>query len=164
MKKTESFIRKASELFNLIAGGFIVIAMVLVVGNVILRRVFGNPILGVYEFTGFLSVLIISFGLAYVLLVNAHIAVDFIIEKLKPRSMGIVDTATGLVATGFLSVFTWNVFKYALKAMENNQLSPTTQVPYYIFIFVMAVCFSLLCLVYLIKIKESIGKVSQNES
>jgi TRAP-type C4-dicarboxylate transport system permease small subunit len=159
LKKIESLVKKAAEIFNLAAGASIVIAMVLVVTNVILRRVFGRPILGVYEFTGFLAVIIISFGLAYVLLVNAHIAVDFIIEKFKPSTQGIIDFITGITATAFLSVFTWNVFRYAIKAMNNNQLSPTTQTPFYIFIFTMAICFALLCLVYIIKIKESIGKV-----
>ncbi|MBN1624069.1 MAG: TRAP transporter small permease [Clostridia bacterium] len=158
MKKIENFVNKAAEIFNLAAGASIVIAMLLVVINVILRRVFGRPLLGVYEFTGFLSVIIISFGLAYVLVVNAHIAVDFIIEKFKPTARGIIDTITGITATGFMSLFTWNVFGYAIKAMNNNQLSPTTQTPFYIFIFIMAVCFALLCLVYVIKIKESIGK------
>ncbi len=159
MKKIENFIKKTAEIFNLIAGASIVIAMVLVVVNVILRRVFDNPVLGVYEFTGFLAVIIISFGLAYVLLVNAHIAVDFIIEKFKAPVVGIIDTITGITATLFLSIFTWNVFRYAIKSMNNNQLSPTTQTPFYVFIFTMALCFALLCLVYVLKVKESIGKV-----
>lgn len=159
MKKAENFIKKSAEIFNLIAGAAIVAAMVLVVVNVILRRVFKSPILGVYEFTEFLSVIIISFGLAFVMWVNAHIAVDFIVEKFKPSVTGIIDTITGIVALGFLSIFTWNAIIYATKTMNNNQLSPTTQTPYFIFIYAMAVCFVLLCLVYLVKIKDSIGKV-----
>lgn len=158
MKKIESIIKKTAEIFSLVAGASIVIAMVMVVVNVIMRRVFKNPILGVDEFTGFLAVIIISFGLAFVLFVNAHIAVDFIVEKFKPRAQGIIDTVTGLIVLGFTSVFTWNAFRYATNSMNNNQVSSTTQTPLYIFIYAMAVCFLLFCLVYIIKIREAIGK------
>jgi len=158
LKKIEQIIKRTAELFSIAASAAIVIAMVLVVINVILRAVFKSPILGTYEYTGFLAVLIISLGMAYVLLVNAHIAVDFIVEKFSIRARGYIDSITGFIVLVFSIVFTWNVFEYAIRAVENNQLSPTTQTPFYIFIFAMAVCFLLFCLVYVLKIRESLGK------
>lgn len=156
--KTENVIKKIAGAFNLAAGAAIVVSMFLVVLNVILRKVFKSPILGAIEFTGFLSVLIISFGLAYCLLVNAHIAVDFIVEKFSGRTQGFIDSVTGIIVLAFMSIFTWQVFVHAAKVMNSGQLSPTTKFPFYIFIYVMAVCFLVFCLVYLIKIRESIGK------
>ena len=156
--KTENIIKKAAGIFNLIAGGAIVAAMLMVVVNVILRKIFGRPILGAYEFTGFLSVIIISFGLAYCLLVNAHIAVDFIVEKFSSKTQGFIDTITGIFVFLFMSVFTWKVLDFATKILRSKQLSPTTQFPFFIFIYLMGICFTIFCLVYLIKIKESYGK------
>ncbi len=161
IRKTETIIKKTAAMFNLAAGGAIVAAMLLVVVNVILRTVFGRPILGTYEFMGFISVLIISFGLSYCLLANAHIAVDFIVEKFNPKTQGVIDTITGISVFLFMSFFTWKVFDHATTILKSRQLSPTTQFPFYIVIYIMAVCFTVFCLVYLIKIKESIGKARQ---
>ncbi|MDX1357288.1 MAG: TRAP transporter small permease [Clostridia bacterium] len=158
LDKTENAIKKIAGAFNLAAGAAIVIAMLLVVAHVIMRKVFKSPILGAPEFTGFLSVLIISFGLAYCLVVNAHIAVDFIVEKFSQRSRGIIDSITGIIAFVFLSLFTWQVFVHAVKIMNSGQLSPTTRFPFYIFIYVMGMCFLVLCLAYLVKVRESFGK------
>lgn len=158
LDKTENAIKKIAGVFNLMAGAAIVVAMVLVVAHVIMRKIFKSPILGAPEFTGFLSVLIISFGLAYCLIVNAHIAVDFIVEKFSQRSRSVIDSITGIVAFAFLSFFTFQIFVHATKILNSGQLSPTTQFPFYIFIYVMGICFLVLCLAYLIKIKESVGK------
>ena len=158
IKKTENIIKKTAGIFNLIAGGAIVVAMLVVVANVILRKIFKHPILGSSEYIGFLSVIIISFGLAYCLVVNAHIAVDFIVEKFKTRTQGVIDTISGILVFAFMSFFTWKVFDHATTVLKSGQLSPTTQFPFYIFIYMMAVCFTVFCLVYLIKIKESVGK------
>lgn len=158
IKKAENIINKTAGIFNLVAGGAIVVAMLVVVANVILRKVFKQPILGSSEYIGFLSVIIISFGLAYCLVVNAHIAVDFIVEKFSSRTQGVIDTITGILVFAFMVFFTWRVFDHATKVLKNGQLSPTVQFPFYIFIYLMAVCFTVFCLVYLIKIKESVGK------
>lgn len=159
MKKFTDIVKRTSDIFSWMAGGAIVVAMLLVVANVILRKIFKSPVLGVYEFTGFLSVIIISFGLAYVLVVDAHIAVDFIVEKFKPSVRNVIDSITGILVLSFMSIFTWNSFVYATKVLESNQLSPTTQTPFYIFIYAMAACFVLLCLVYITKVRESLGKL-----
>ena len=158
IEKIENIIKKTAGIFNLIAGGAIVVAMLVVVANVILRKIFKQPLLGSSEYIGFISVLIISFGLAYCLVVNAHIAVDFIVEKFSTRTQSVIDTLNGIFVFAFMSFFTWKVFEHATKTLKNGQLSPTIQFPFYILIYLMAVCFLVFCLVYLIKIKESIGK------
>ncbi|MFO7611017.1 MAG: TRAP transporter small permease [Clostridia bacterium] len=158
LRKIEGCIKYTASLFNKLAGAAIVLAMLLVLINVLLRAIFKKPILGTYEFTGFLSVLIISFGLAYCLLINAHIAVDFIFDKFGPRLGNPLEIFISSIAFAFLSVFTWKVFVYASRIAASNQLSPTTRTPFYVFIYAMGVCFALLCLVYLIKIKEAVGK------
>jgi len=96
IKKAENIVKKTASIFNLIAGGAIVVAMLVVVANVILRKIFKQPILGSSEYIGLLSVLIISFGLAYCLVVNAHSAVvrKILVEKLSAdREIVVVGTA-----------------------------------------------------------------------
>ncbi|MBN2557391.1 MAG: TRAP transporter small permease [Clostridia bacterium] len=158
LSKIEGFIKHTASLFNKIAGASIVLAMLLVVTNVLMRAIFKKPILGTYEFTGFLSVLIISFGLAYCLLINAHIAMDFIFDKFGPRLGNPLEIFISSISFAFMSVFTFRIFVYASRIAASNQLSPTTRTPFHIFIYIMGVCFAMLCLVYLIKIKEAVGK------
>ena len=60
--KAERGIKRVAEIFSDIAGWAVAAAMVLVVINVILRTVFKSPLLGAYEFTGFITAVIVGFS------------------------------------------------------------------------------------------------------
>jgi TRAP-type C4-dicarboxylate transport system permease small subunit len=158
VKKAEKHVKSLAGILNMVSGAAIATAMLLVVANVILRKVFKMPILGTYEFTGFFAVLIISLGVSYCFLIDGHIAVDFIVDKFPSSLRNIVDVIMNLLIFAFMSVFTWKSFEYAASLAANNQYSPTTKVPISIMVYIMAFCFAVFCLVSLIKIRESVRK------
>jgi TRAP-type C4-dicarboxylate transport system permease small subunit len=162
--KAENGVKKAARLFNEIAGWAVVAAMVLVVANVILRTVFKSPILGTYEYTGFITAIIVGCGIAFCLLVDAHISIDFIVQKLPYHTQKIISAVTNTVMFAVMSIFTFNIFKYAVKLVKSNSVSPTTQFPFYTVVFAIGICFTLLCLVLILKIKKNIEEVKKNES
>ncbi|NLG89399.1 MAG: TRAP transporter small permease subunit, partial [Clostridiaceae bacterium] len=82
MQKIAELVKKASNLMDVIAGWGIAAIMALVVVNVLLRVFFNSPILGVYEYVGYLTAGVIAFSIAYCALQNAHIAIEFIFEKI----------------------------------------------------------------------------------
>lgn len=158
VKKAEKHVKSVAGILNMVSGAAVVAAMLLVVANVLLRKIFKMPILGTYEFTGFFAVLIISLGVSYCLLIDGHIAVDFIVDKFPSAVKNIVDVIMNVLVFAFMSVFTWKSFEYAASLAANNQYSPTTKVPISIIVYIMAFCFAVFCLVSLIKIRESVGK------
>ncbi len=158
VKRAEKHVKGLAGILNLISGAAVTAAMLLVVANVLLRAIFKTPILGTYEFTGFLSVLIISLGVSYCLLIDGHIAVDFIVEKFPKGLRRVVDIIMNVLVFGFMAVFTWKSFEYAGTLAANNQFSPTTRVPIAIIVYIMAFCFAVFCLVSIIKIREAVER------
>ena len=154
--RIEKGIKKTTSIFNAVAGFAIVVATALVVLNILLREIFGAPILGTYEFTGILTAIIVCCSIAYTLVLDAHISIDIVVEKIKPRGQAIIDTITNILVLVFMSVFSYNLFAYATKLLKSNSVSPTTQFPFYIIVYLAAICFVLLCLVILLRIKRFI--------
>jgi TRAP-type C4-dicarboxylate transport system permease small subunit len=162
--KAERGIKRVAEIFSDIAGWAVAAAMVLVVINVILRTVFKSPLLGAYEFTGFITAVIVGFSLAFCLVLDAHISIDFITQKFSKKAQNIIGLVTNSMMFFMMGTFTYFLFKYATKLLMSNSVSPTTQFPFYIVVYVVAVCFIVLCLVLLIKVKNHIKEAKRNES
>ena len=162
--KAERGIKRVAKVFNDIAGWAVVAAMVLVVINVILRRVFKSPLLGAYEFTGFLTAVIVGFSIAFCLVLDAHISIDFITQKFSKKAQNIIGLVTNSMMFLMMGAFTWFLFGYATKLLKSNSVSPTTQFPFYIVVYIVAVCFIILCLVLLVRVKNHIREAKRNES
>lgn len=159
--KFDGAINKTAKVFNGIASIAIVGATFLVVLNIILREIFGSPILGTYEYTGIITAVIVCFAIAYCLVVDAHIAIDFLIEKFKTRTQRIIDTITNILVFCFMALLTYNMFAYATQLLKSNAVSPTTQFPYFIVVYLVALCFVVLCFVMLTKIRKYIGEAKK---
>ena len=104
LDKCEKLLSKATKFLDQIAGLAIIAVMLLVVANVILRATVGRPILGTYEFVGFLTAIIIGLALAHCAFQNGHIAVDFIMKKFPDKVKVPVDFFIHLVSLVFLAL------------------------------------------------------------
>ncbi len=156
MHHFEKIVKRITEAFNAVAGWLVFAAMLLIVINVFMRTVFHAPILGTYEYTGFLTALFISFGLAHCLVLNAHIAIDFFIDKLRAPAQKKVDTAVSVFVLIFMLLFTRGMFQYAASLVKSNAVSSTTQMPLAIFVYIIAVSFVVLCLAFVLQMMNSL--------
>jgi TRAP-type C4-dicarboxylate transport system permease small subunit len=162
MNKFCSIVEKAARILDKISGWCIVLAMALVVVNVILRAVFKSPILGTYEYAGFLTALIVGCGLANCAMGDGHIAIDFFVEKLNKRTQNIIASITSIMALFFMILFTIQLFINAGQLAASGEVSPTTQTPHYIFVYITALSFAVLSLAILSKALKSIkGVISE---
>ncbi len=121
-----------------------------------LREIFGSPILGTYEYVGLLTAVIVCFAIAYTLVQDAHIAIDFVVEKFDTKAQKIIDAVTNILVLAFTALLTYNMFDYATQLLKSNAVTPTTQFPIYIVVYLVALCFVMLCFVMLTKIKQHI--------
>lgn len=154
MKSIKSTIETFSKLLNEIAGFGIVASSALIVLNIILREIFKKPILGTYEFVGFLSSVIVGGGIAYCAILNGHIAVDFIIEKFSKKVQSIIEKIVYIVLFALTGLLAWKMFLYAMQFVKNGEVSPTTQTPFYIFPCFIGVCFLILSFVFIDKLNK----------
>ncbi len=163
MDKCERLIGKATKFLDQIAGLAIIAVMLLVVANVILRATVKSPILGTYEYVGFITVIIIGLAVAHCAFQNGHIAVDFIMNKFPDKVKIPVDFFIHLVSFIFLALSSLHIINYARSMILTGEVSPTTKTPFYPFIYVAALGLVVLCAVVLIRMISLTKKVKINE-
>ena len=143
---------------NILSGITLVIMMGLVFVNVVLRALW-EPILGTYEFTGFLASLTIAFALAHCASNKGHIAITILVDQLHPRVQAIIDSFVTILGTVLYAVISWQCVRYAISMIGTGEVSPATATPFYPFIFAVAFGILLLALVLLNDVIKSISEV-----
>jgi TRAP-type C4-dicarboxylate transport system permease small subunit len=162
MAKLTGVVEGLSKEMDKLAGYCVVGVMLLVVSNVILRKVFKLPISGTYEIVGYLTALAISLALAYCAVRNAHIGVDYIIGKF-PKSV----RTTAAIAINLLSMVFWGCAalqtgRYAESLMKSGVVSSTAQIPVFPVVFLIGLGLVVLCLVCAVRFFESIAVVLED--
>lgn len=163
MDKVDLIIEKAAKYLNNVASATMVLMMVLITGNVILRTVFNKSILGTNEYTGFLSAVLISCGLAYCTLADGHISIGILVDKFKRKTQKTIHEITQAFSLIIMIGFAYSIVSYGIRLMDANQVSPTTQTPFYIFVFIVAVSFFVFSLAIFTKLIHSIKEEVNDE-
>ena len=154
----EKIIYGFSRKLNILSGVALVIMMGLVFVNVVLRAVW-KPILGTYEFTGFLASITITFALAHCASKKGHIAITIFADQLPPRLQAILNSFVAILGTALYAVISWQCVKYAINLYKIGEVSPATATPFYPFVFAVAFGLLMLALALLNDVLKSIGKI-----
>ena len=147
-----------SHRLNVLSGIALVIMMVLVFVNVVLRAVW-KPILGTYEFTGFLAAITITFALVHCASKKGHIAITIFADRLPPRVQAILDAFISILGTALYAVISYQCVKYALNLYRIGEVSPATATPFYPFVIAVAFGIFILALILLNDVFRSIGEI-----
>lgn len=140
--------------------GLVVLAamMFLTFADVALRYVFNRPIIGSFDLTELMMVVVVCFGFAYCGVVKGHVNVDLVVSQLRQRSRAIVDTITGLLGFVFLFLITWQAFLYIKVIYLKGLISAVLHIPVYPFVAVAAIGLAVFCLVLLTDILDFLSK------
>lgn len=159
MEKFDNLIAKSCRIMDKAAGLCVAGTVFLVVINVIMRTIFKRPFLGTYEYVGFSTALIVGFSLAYCAIMESHITVDLLTNQLPNGVRDVVVSLAEVISFGFIALVTWQLIKYAGSIHSTGEVSPTTEVPLYPFIYLVALGFLALSMVALGKSVKYIRKV-----
>ena len=151
MEKMTGIVGKLSREMDRLAGFCLVGVMLLVVCNILLRRLFKMPISGTYEIVGYLTALSISLSLAYCAVQNAHIGLDYIIEKFPKAFRSLSAILNNLIAASFWALTAWQIGCYAMSLIKSGDVSPTAEIPVYPVVFLIGLGFVALSLVSAVK-------------
>ena len=158
MKSLQRMLDTTVTLLNEVSGWILTACMILVTVNVLLRGIFGRPVLGTYEWVGILTSLTIGLGLAYCAKVDGHIMIDFILDRFPPAAQRVVSWITGVGVVVFMGVVCSAIFAYAAKLAKSGEVTPTTGIPFYLFVFVTGFCFLLLTAVLVQTLVRSVAR------
>lgn len=144
-------LRKLTHSFDWVSGWIVLASMLLVAGNVLLR-LFGRPIGGTYEWTGFLTALAIGLALAHTAIQGGHTIINLFVDLLPSRVQQAIRMAAHFLTAAFLTLAAWRVTVYANTTWQSGEVAPTTKVPFYPIMFIVAACLLLFAIVELSKV------------
>ena len=161
LSRLDKGIALMSKIIFWIAGVGLVGMLLLIVADVIGIKIFNSPVPGGLETVSFLAVVAIAFAVPYTQLMRGHVAVDFIVEKLPRRLKLVIDVLTVFLSVCLAGTMAWYSFRYAAKLYDTGEVSMTQKIPYYPFVYAMAVCFVAFFLVLVSDLAKSIAKAGK---
>ncbi len=157
MDQFERFVRWLSHWFDRIAQIALAVMMLLVIANMV-TRIFGHPIQGTFEITGYLGAVVIGFALAWCGVLGHHIALTMAVERLPERPRTIIGIITGIMSFSFLIYGVWQLGQLGLDSLKTHELSPDLRFPYYPLVWGVALGCLLLSLVILQSVLKSLAQ------
>ncbi|MBW2066862.1 MAG: TRAP transporter small permease [Deltaproteobacteria bacterium] len=139
----------------------IILMMLLTVVDVVLRFLFHNPILGAYEISECLMVVLVFSSMAYTEKVDNHVKVDIFYLRLSDKLRGILDCITNLMGSSVLFLIVWTNIKMAYKKWIFGDITGSLPIPIYPMHLIIAAGSALFCavlLVYTIRAAERVLK------
>lgn len=119
----------------------------LIIVNVISRRLFNFPVPGTLDLVLFFTTVVITLSIAYCAVGDGHISISVFMEKLPKPVQKVIDVVIGTVSALFLFFVTYNMVLYANSLRLSGEVSSTIRWPHYPFALVLAIGFGMLALV-----------------
>jgi len=121
-----------------IAGLALIAMMLLTVADMVLRA-FGHPIAGSYEIIGWLSAVAMALALGYTQLHKGHVAIDLVVERLRPRTRAVVQALVTLASLLLFVAVAWYVASYGVVLHRSGSLSETLKAIVYPWVYAVAI-------------------------
>jgi len=148
------------EKFNLVLsnsflwiGAVGVCAMIIVAaGDVIGLKIFGEPIYGSVDIIVVAQIIAISFAASLSIILNRHLAVEVVFEKLHGRARVVIEAVVTFIVLVLFILLVWHMWLYADNLRTKGTSSFVLYLPLYPYAYAMAVAFIPVCLTLLQKL------------
>jgi len=127
----------------------VLVMMLLTVYDVVARYFFNRPLIGAYEFTEFLLVIMVTSALAFAQVSKRHISVELLVSGLPLRARKITHVISCSICLSIYVLIAWQGFKGAQTQWRHGIVSGAFSVPLWPFYLFLAFGCSVLCLVFL---------------
>ena len=132
-----------NKILIILSGVSVMALMLLATGNVVLR-IIGVPFRGAYEVVSFLGAVVIAFALATTQQTKSNIVVDILTEKYPKELRLVVDKMADIIMVVFFGIACWQIYVWGIKIYESREVSETLKLPFYPFVFAVAIGFAML--------------------
>jgi TRAP-type C4-dicarboxylate transport system permease small subunit len=141
INRLERYIQTTSRVLNWIAGVGLVGMLALVVADIVGIKIFSHPIPGGIEITAFLGAVALGFAIAYTQVLHGHIQVDFLTMHLPLRAKACIEAAMIFLGMVLFILLAWQSFEYAGALRASGEVSMTQRIPFYPFVYGLALCY-----------------------
>jgi TRAP-type C4-dicarboxylate transport system permease small subunit len=147
----EHWLAPASRLANNVGISMIIVLMIMTVFNVLKRFLTGAAFTPMKELSEFALSVLVFLTLPYCAIKGAHTAIDIITSRLSPRSQARLEGVITLLSLIMAGLFTWKLFARGIWAVGSGQESTILGIVIFPFLFIAAIGFLLLGLVFLMQ-------------
>ena len=156
IEKFDSFNRKFTSTIEWIGAASFLLMMVITTVDVMGTKLFLLPVPGVQDIMMYAQMIAMSFAIAAALLMGRHIQVEFFLPLFPIGFQRIADIITNLLCFILFVLMIWRLYVYGYNLFLGNEVSPTIQMP--LFLFSMGAAFACIpvSLIYLASLIKSI--------
>ena len=123
--------------------------MCLTTVDVVGRYLFNRPVVGAFELTEFLVLILIFSYLPFTQAQDGHVAVELVVSHLPKPARTAISLFNHLIAFFLMALFTWKGIEKGLEFIATGENSPNLGLPSYPFAFYMSFGCLVMCLEYL---------------
>ncbi len=141
--------------------GVILLSMTGITFVDVVLRYFGRPLVGTYELVAFLGVAVAALALPRASLLNTHVYVDLVVNKLPDGWRKILRVFTRLLVFFMFLIAAWYFVFMARNFIATRTVTTTLRVPFYPVVFALAGSSLVQCLVNAYEIFEEIRRPNE---
>jgi TRAP-type C4-dicarboxylate transport system permease small subunit len=152
IKPTHILLKVLKSLSTYLAyiGAFSLFAMMcLTMADVVERYIFNRPILGVFEITEFMVLVLIFSFLGYTQSRKSHVSVDLFMILFPERLKVLIEIFNHLVCLAMMALIAWMSVDKALELMAAGEASPNLALPTYPFVFFLVLGCTVMCVEFI---------------
>lgn len=142
-----SFVQNISRSFHILAGIAMTYVLLVSVADIIMNKVFKNPLNWSFDSIGLVAVLATVFAIPQVQSKHGHIEVDVLVNRLSSLWKRISGIFISLLGAALWFVIAWRSIVYGLDILDAGEVSMSVGMLIYPFIFVQGICAAIVALV-----------------
>lgn len=135
-----------------VLGALGLVGMTVLTCSDVVGRFFRHPVFGSVELVTFLNVIAVAAALPFVHMNSGHIGVEILFRFFSEKTRALIDTLTGVLTLSLYGIVSWQMFVYAAEMKASGEVSMNLQLPEYLVIYIVAVCF----VIFFVAISKSI--------
>ncbi len=159
IEKLDKWAKLIGQWIAWVGGAGVILMLALTVADIIGVKIFKSPIPGAIEIVAFLGVIITAFGMAYTQAQHGNIQVEFFVMRLPKRIRAACGVFTSLLGFILFALLAWQSVKYGISLQQSGEVSMTSRIPFYPFVYAIAFCCLPVCFVLLVEMMKYIMKV-----
>ncbi len=159
LERLDKWAKLISKWLSWVAGAGLVAMLGLTVADIIGVKIFNTSVAGSIETVALLGVVITAFGMAFTQSQHSNIQVEFFVTKLPKRVRAVCGVIASLLGVVLFALLSYQSFKYGHSLQQSGEVSMTSRIPTYPFVYALAFCCIPLCFVLLVELLKSIKKV-----
>jgi len=157
----EHWLAPASRMANGIGVSMIIILTLLTVFNVLKRFIFGTAYTPMKELSEYALSILVFLTLPYCAFKGAHIVIDIFTMHLSRRPRAVVEAIVGFLSLIMCGLFTWQTFLRGMWSVSSGQESTILGIWLFPFVFIAAIGFMMLGLVFLMHWLRSLRETGE---